>query len=74
MKQEQIDRINQLYRKSKAEGLTEEEKKEQDMLRKEFIADVRKNLRSNLNNIDLVNEDGTVENLGEKYGQNANLS
>ena len=28
MNQEQIDRINALYRKSKAEGLTEEEKKE----------------------------------------------
>lgn len=74
MKQEQIDRINELYRKSKAEGLTEEEKKEQDMLRKQFIADVRKNVRSNLNNIDLVNEDGTVENLGEKYGNNTKLS
>ena len=48
--------------------MTEEEKKEQDVLRKQFIADVRKNVRSNLNNIDLVNEDGSVENLGEKYG------
>jgi len=74
MKQEQIDRINELYRKSKAEGLTEAEKKEQDMLRKQFIADVRKNVRNNLNNIDLVNEDGSVENLGEKYGKNTNLS
>lgn len=74
MKQEQIDRINELYRKSKAEGLTEEEKKEQDVLRKQFIADVRKNVRSNLNNIDLVNEDGSVENLGEKYGKNNKLS
>lgn len=74
MKQEQIDRINELYRKSKAEGLTEDEKKEQDMLRKQFVADVRKNMRSNLNNIDIVNEDGTVENLGEKYGKNTKLS
>lgn len=69
MKQEQIDRINELYRKSKAEGLTEEEKKEQDMLRKQFVADVRKNLTAQLNNIDMVNEDGSVENLGEKYGK-----
>lgn len=68
MKQEQIDRINELYRKSKAEGLTEKEKAEQDLLRKQFVADVRNNLTTQLNGIDMVNEDGTVENLGEKYG------
>lgn len=74
MKQEQIDRINELYRKSKAEGLTSEEKKEQDILRKQFVADVRGSLTAQLNNIDMVNEDGTVENLGEKYGKNKKLS
>lgn len=68
MTDEKIGRINELYRKSKAEGLTDAEKKEQDMLRKEFVANVRGNLRSQLNNIDMVNEDGTIENLGEKYG------
>ena len=68
MTREKIDRINELYRKSKAEGLTEAEKKEQDLLRKEFVANVRGNLRSQLNNIDMVNEDGSIENLGEKYG------
>lgn len=65
---EKIARINELYRKSKAEGLTEEEKKEQELLRKDYIANVRKNLRVQLNSIDVVSEDGTVENLGEKYG------
>lgn len=74
MKQEQIDRINELYRKSKAEGLTESEKKEQDTLRKQFIADVRGNVRAQLNNIDMVNPDGSIENLGEKYGQGDKLS
>ena len=74
MTQEKIDRINELYRKSKAEGLTTEEKKEQDLLRKEFIASVRGNLRSQLNNIDMVNEDGSVENLGEKYGKQTRTS
>lgn len=69
MLEEMIARINELYRKSKAEGLTEEEKKEQDILRKEYIANVRKNLRSQLDNIDVVNEDGSVENLGEKFAQ-----
>lgn len=66
--QEKINRINELYRKSKAEGLTDAEKKEQELLRKEYIANVRMNLRSQLNSIDLVDADGSVENLGEKYG------
>ena len=68
MTQEKIQRINELYRKSQAEGLSEAEKKEQDLLRKEYIANVKKNLRNQLNNIDRVNDDGSVENLGEKYG------
>ena len=68
MNQEKIERINALYRKSKAEGLTEEEKKEQYFLRKEYIASVKSNLRNQLNNIDVINEKGKVENLGEKYG------
>ena len=65
----QIDRINELYHKSKSVGLTEEEKKEQQLLRKEFLASVRMNLKSQLDNIDILNKDGSVENLGEKYGQ-----
>lgn len=69
MDQSKIDRINVLARKSKAEGLTEAEKKEQDLLRKEYIANVRRNLRAQLDNIDVVNPDGTTENLGEKYGK-----
>lgn len=69
MTDEKINRINELYRKSQAEGLTEEEKKEQAILRKEFVASVKSNLRSQLNNIDMVNEDGSVENLGDKYGK-----
>lgn len=67
MNQEKIDRINELYRKSKAEGLTEEETKEQALLRQEYIANVRANLRGQLNNIDIQNEDGSITNLGEKY-------
>jgi uncharacterized protein YnzC (UPF0291/DUF896 family) len=69
MTDEKIQRINELYRKSQAEGLTAGEKKEQDLLRKEFIASVRANLKSQLNSIDMVNEDGSVENLGDKYGK-----
>lgn len=67
MNKEKIDRINELYKKSKAEGLTAEEKKEQAVLRQEFIASVKGNLRAQLNNIDIVDADGKVENLGKKY-------
>ena len=68
--EEKIARINELYHKSKNEGLTEAEKEEQAMLRKEYVANVRANLRGTLNNVDVVNPDGSVENLGEKYGDN----
>jgi len=74
MTQEGIDRINELARKAKAEGLTEEETKERELLRKQFIADMRANVAATLNNVDIVNEDGTVENLGEKYAKKNNLS
>ncbi len=74
MNQEKIDRINALYRKSKAEGLTEAEKAEQSLLRKEFVANVRNNLKTQLDNIDVENPDGTRYNLGEKYGNAAQAS
>lgn len=73
MNQEKIDRINALAKKSKLEGLTEDEMQEQAILRKEFIANVRRNLKSQLDNIDLVNPDGSIENLGEKYASDRNL-
>ena len=67
MTNEKIARINELYKKSKAEGLTEAEKEEQQKLRKEYIESFKMNLRSQLNNIDVVEPDGSVVNLGEKY-------
>ena len=63
-----IARINELYHKSKTEGLTKAEKEEQAKLRKAYIAAIRGNIRAQLNNIDLVDENGNIENLGEKYG------
>ena len=74
MNQEKINRINELSRKSKAEGLTDAEKQEQAILRQEFIANVRGNLKAQLDNIDLVNPDGSIENLGEKFGTAKKLS
>ena len=68
MEAEKIDRINVLAHKAKSVGLTEEEKKERELLRKEYLASVRMNLRSQLDNIDVKMDDGTIVNLGEKYG------
>ena len=54
MDQNKIDRINALYHKSKAVGLTEEEKAEQAALRKD--------------NISIQEKDGSITDLGKKYG------
>ena len=64
-----IDRINALAHKAKSVGLTEEEKKEQAELRQEYLAAVRGNLRAQLNNISIKEADGSVTNLGDKYGR-----
>lgn len=67
--EDKIKRINELYHKSQAEGLTEEERKEQAVLRSEYVANVRATLRGQLNSISIEREDGSLENLGEKYGE-----
>ena len=54
MEQAKIDRINFLARKSKAEGLTPEEKEEQAGLRQEYLGAIRQNLRSTLDSIKVV--------------------
>lgn len=72
MNEEKIARINELYHKSKAEGLTEAEKKEQADLRREYIEAVKMNMRAQLNNISIQNEDGSITDLGEKFGKKGN--
>ena len=64
MDEAKIARINELAHLAKAEGLTE-----QQLLRQEFLAAVRQNLKSQLDNIDMQQPDGTIVNLGEKYGK-----
>ena len=68
MNQDKIDRINTLYHKSQSGGLTEEEKEEQKLLRKEYIEAIRRNMRGTLNNISIKEKDGTITDLGKKYG------
>lgn len=68
MTSEQIERINTLYHKSQSVGLTPEEKEEQARLRKEYIAAIRANLRGTLNQISIKEPDGSITDLGKKYG------
>lgn len=60
---ELIGRINELYQKSQSEGLTEEEKEEQTALRKEYVANVRGNLRGQLEHMSIQRPDGTIEKV-----------
>lgn len=66
MTQETIARINELGRKSRAEGLTDEEKAEQARLRREYIDAMRSSLRSQLDSITIVDADGTETKLKQK--------
>lgn len=66
MEQEKIARINALARKAKAEGLTPEEIAERDVLRKEYIADVKRSLVGQLENTTIVRPDGSREKVTKK--------
>lgn len=66
MDQKKIDRINELFRKSKAEGLTDEEKQEQLFLRREYVDSVVGALRDNLDHTWIVNEHGNKRKLTPK--------
>ena len=68
MTQEKINRINELARKAKAEGLTEEEIRERDILRREYIDSVVGNLRDTLDNTYVVDEHGNKRKLKGKGG------
>ena len=71
--EEKIARINELYHKSQTEeGLTPEEKEEQQKLRADYVASVRAALRGQLDNIDIEEKDGSITNLGKKFGQDQN--
>ena len=57
MTQERIDRINELARLAKQRALTEEEIKERDILRREYIDSVTASLKANLDRIEFVDVD-----------------
>ena len=67
MEQKKIDRINELARKSKTEaGLTDEEKAEQAVLRREYIDSVKASLVGHLENTTIVRPDGSKEKVTRK--------
>ena len=69
MEQKKIDRINELAKKMKAVGLTEEEKAEQAVLRREYIDSFKRCLTGQLDNMYIVDEKGNktkVERKGNK--------
>ena len=61
-----IARINELARKAKAEGLSQEELAERDKLRRIYIDSVKANLVGHLENTTIVRPDGTKENVTKK--------
>lgn len=63
MNEDKIQRINELYHKSQAEGLTFEELDEQKRLRQEYIESIRMSLKSQLDSIEIVESDGSTHPL-----------
>ena len=66
MDPKKIERINELARKKKREGLTEAEREEQAALRQEYLAGYRKNFEAILDNVVIQEADGTRHHLGKK--------
>ena len=66
MEQAKIDRINALAAKSKALGLTDEEKAEQTALRQEFLADFRAGFKAQLANTYIIGPDGVKRPVMKK--------
>ena len=69
MTEEKIARINELYHKQKSVGLSDEELSEQKALRQEYIMDIKRSIRNQMENVDVVEEDGTVVNAAERHDE-----
>lgn len=66
MEQNKINRINELYKKSKESGLTAAEKEEQQKLRAEYRMAIINNLTGSLDNVSVKNPDGSITKLEPK--------
>ena len=67
MDQKKIKRINELARKSKAEGLTDSEKKEQEQLRTEYRMAVIGNLKGELKNVKIKKHEHNTNKIKEQH-------
>lgn len=63
---EKVKRINELYKKSKETGLTDEERKEQQQLREEYARSFREGLKRTLENAYVLDENGKEVKLKKK--------
>lgn len=63
-----VARINALYKKQKSSGLSDEEKAEQAKLRRQYVDQVKGNLKATLDNTTIVYGDGTKKRLGPDQG------
>lgn len=66
MTEERIARLNELARKHKAEGLSEDELSERAVLREEYLESFRASLTAHLDNVYYVDEQGNKEKLRKK--------
>lgn len=66
MDPKKIERINELARKKKATGLTEEELAEQAALRREYLDGYRENMKAVLDGILIQEQDGSRHPLKRK--------
>ena len=66
MTQEKIQRINELARKSRDRGLTEEEKAEQQALRREYVEAMKQSLKSQLDASVVIRPDGSSYRVTQK--------
>ena len=58
LSQEKLARINTLAKKAKAEGLSNEEKEEQQVLREEYLKNVRKSFKNQFKGMTIVDPNG----------------
>lgn len=67
MNKEMISRINELAKKKKSVGLTEEEQKEQKELYKVYLGEIRQQFSATLDNVSVKENDGSVVPFKEAY-------